>query len=148
MPRVAAAIEVRPTRDEREREDALRLRHAVFCGEQGVPVALEADGRDGEAIHLVAVAAGRVVGTCRVLVDGSTAKLGRLAVAADAREVGIGGALVEAAEAQARQTGADRVALHAQAHATALYAARGFTSLGEPFDEAGIEHIRMEKRLA
>lgn len=33
--------------------------------------------------------------------------------------------------------------LHAQAYAKALYEKFGFAVFGEPFDEAGIPHVRM-----
>ena len=148
MLRATATLEVRRTREADERSAALALRHAVFCAEQGVPVALEVDGRDDGAVHLVAIEAGDVVGTCRLVYDGMTARLGRLAVAASARGRGLGTALVAEAEEQARAAGARRLALSAQAHATRLYAGRGFVPRGAPFQEAGIEHVRMEKRLA
>ena len=74
-------IEVRAPRDEREVEAALALREEVFCGEQGVSLADERDGRDGEAVHLVAVEDGRVLGTCRLLLEGTAVKLGRMAEA-------------------------------------------------------------------
>jgi predicted GNAT family N-acyltransferase len=141
-------IEVRPARGAAERHAALELRREVFVDEQGISPRLEADHRDADAIHLVAVRDQQVVGTCRVVVDAATAKLGRLAVRRGARGAGAGTALVAAAEAQARAAGAGRMALHAQAHATGVYAARGFVRLGAPFREAGIEHIRMEKQLA
>jgi predicted GNAT family N-acyltransferase len=146
VPRTASAIEIRRARGAAELEAALALRRAVFCDEQGVPSALEVDGRDGEAIHLVAVEGGRVVGTCRLRTGDSTLKLERLAVARDARRRGVGGALVVAAEAHAAD--AARVVLTAQTRAVGLYAARGFVTVGEPFEQAGIEHVRMEKRLA
>lgn len=142
-----AELEIREASSD-EREGALALRRTVFCGEQGVPEELEVDGRDDGALHLVAVMDGRVVGTCRLLFDGATAKLGRLAVAAPARGAGVGGALIDAAERQARGAGAGRIALHAQTAATGLYASRGFVALGDCFEQAGIEHVRMEKRLA
>jgi predicted GNAT family N-acyltransferase len=141
------AIEVRPARGAGEHDAALALRHEVFVGEQGVPPRLETDGRDPDALHLVAIRGAEVIGTCRLVIDRRTAKLGRLAVRRDARGAGAGTALVRVAEAQARAAGARRMALHAQAHATGLYAARGFVRLGARFRQAGIEHVRMEKRL-
>ena len=140
--------EIRLVAGNRERDAALALRHRVFCEEQGVAIDLEADGRDGEALHVVAVADGAVVGTCRLVLDGSTAKLGRMAVEPEARGRGIGAALLAGAEREARAAGADRIALHAQAHARELYARGGFAARGEIFVEAGIEHVLMEKRLA
>ena len=144
----ATAIGVRPARGSREREAALALRREVFVGEQGVPSRLERDSRDADALHLVAIRNGELIGTCRVVVEASTAKLGRLAVKRQARGVGAGGALVHGAEAAARAAGVRRMSLHAQTHATALYAARGFVRIGTPFLEAGIEHVKMEKPLA
>ena len=78
-------LEIRLVAGNRERDAALALRHRVFCEEQGVAVDLEADGRDGEALHVVAVSDGAVVGTCRLVLDGDTAKLGRMAVEPEAR---------------------------------------------------------------
>lgn len=141
-------IEVRPARSAGERAAAMELRREVFVGEQGISPSLETDRRDADALHLVALRAAQVIGTCRVVMERGTAKLGRLAVRSDARGAGAGAALVVAAEAQARAAGAERMSLHAQAHATGLYATRGFVPLGAPFREAGIEHVRMEKRLA
>lgn len=139
--------EIRPARTAREREAALALRRRVFCDEQGVAPELEVDGRDGEALHLVAVRDGAVVGTCRLLFEGPTAKLGRLVVEADARGRGLGGAIVGAAVGEARRAGARRVALNAQAAAMGLYARAGFEPRGERFEEAGIEHVRMDMDL-
>jgi predicted GNAT family N-acyltransferase len=143
-----SALEIRLAADNRERDGALALRHRVFCEEQGVALELEADGRDGEALHVVAVSDGAVVGTCRLVLDGDTAKLGRMAVEPAARGRGIGAALLASAEREARAAGARRIALHAQAHARELYARAGFADCGEPFEEAGIEHVLMEKSLA
>jgi predicted GNAT family N-acyltransferase len=143
-----SAPEIRLITASGELEAALALRHRVFCVEQGVALDLESDGRDGEALHVIAVSGGRVVGTCRLVLDGATAKLGRMAVEPTWRGRGIGAALLAAAEREARVAGSARIALHAQARARELYARGGFAVTGEPFDEAGIEHITMEKRLA
>ena len=61
------------------------------------------DHSDDEAIHLVAVEGGSVIGTCRLLFDGATCKLGRLVVARDARRRGIGGRLLALGEEEARE---------------------------------------------
>jgi predicted GNAT family N-acyltransferase len=140
-------IDVRPARDQAEVDAALALRHEVFVVEQRVPLADEQDGRDAQALHLVGVQDGRVVATCRVLNDGDTAKLGRMAVAAGVRRRGIASRLLAAAEASARATGARRVALAAQADAVALYERAGYAARGERFLDAGIEHLMMDKRL-
>ncbi|HEX4626270.1 MAG TPA: GNAT family N-acetyltransferase [Solirubrobacteraceae bacterium] len=144
---MAPELAVRPARDEAELRAALALRHDVFCVEQGVSEADEIDGRDGEALHVVAVRDGRVVGTCRVLVDDGIGKLGRMAVAPGARRGGVGARLLDAAEAGARAEGAGRVILAAQVDAERFYSARGYHTVGGHFVDAGIEHVRMEKAL-
>jgi predicted GNAT family N-acyltransferase len=141
-------IEVRPTRDEAEVAAALALREEVFCGEQGVSLAEERDGRDEEALHLVAVDDGIVVGTCRLLFEGTTAKLGRMAVTRTRRGLGLARALITEAEARARALGAERIVLAAQLSAQPLYDRAGYNVFGEVFLDAGIEHVMMAKPLS
>ncbi len=128
---------------------AIALRAAVFVDEQGVPLEEDLDGRDGEALHLVAVADdGTVVGTCRLLTDGTTLKLGRMAVAPAARRRGLGLRLLELADAEAGASGAERTVLAAQLTALGLYERAGYAARGGVFLDAGIEHVWMEKRYA
>lgn len=146
---VAATVEydVRRARDSDELQAALELRHEVFCVEQGVPQWEEVDGRDPDGVHLVAVAGGQLVGTCRLLVVGRTVQFSRLAVRASARRSGIATALLEAAEEESRDAGASRIVLHAQTYARSLYDRVGYRPRGAVFREAGIEHVAMEKEL-
>ena len=109
--------------------------------------AADRDGRDPEAIHLVALERGRVTGTCRLLMSGSTARLGRLAVEREARGRGVAAQILAAATRVARDEGADRITLHAQTYAKALYERAGYVKTGEPFVEEGIEHVAMGKPL-
>jgi predicted GNAT family N-acyltransferase len=140
--------EVRRSAGAAELEALLDLRHRVFCVEQGVPKREEIDGRDGEALHLVAVADGRVLGTCRLLFAERTVQFSRLAVDPAARRMGLATRLLREAEREARAHGARRIVLHAQTYARELYVAAGYEEHGQRFVEAGIEHVAMEKRLA
>ncbi len=121
---------------------ALRgLRERVFVREQGVPLELEWDGLDAEAIHLLAEdAAGRPVGTARVLASG---QIGRMAVLAEFRGLGIGGSLLAAALEASRHSGLPRPWLNAQTSAQGFYERAGFRPQGETFTEAGIPHRKM-----
>jgi predicted GNAT family N-acyltransferase len=138
---------VRPVRDPDEVRAALALRHEVFVLEQAVPIEEEVDQHDPGALHLVAVDAGRVVATCRLVAEGGTVKLGRVAVHPAARRRGLASRLLAESEARARALGARRIALAAQTGALALYERAGYTPYGERFLDAGIEHLMMEKRL-
>jgi predicted GNAT family N-acyltransferase len=144
----APTVGFRRARDAAERACAFELRIRVFCDEQGVTREEEIDGRDGDAVHLVAVERGVVIGTCRLLFDGATCKLGRLVVEREARRRGIGGRLLALGEEEARAAGAERIVLNAQTRARGLYRAAGYAETGGRFMQAGIEHVRMERPLA
>jgi ElaA protein len=140
-------FEVRRVHGEAEMAAALTLRHAVFCIEQGVPAREELDGRDAEALHLVAIADDELVATCRILMVGTTAQFSRLAVHPSVRRRGIATAMLDAADAETRAAGGRRLVLHAQTYARRLYESAGYRARGRAFVEAGIEHIAMEKQL-
>ena len=145
---LAEVLEVRLASTEEEVEAALRLRHRVFCCEQGVSPSADRDGRDPEATHLVAIEDGRVVGTCRLLFRGRSARLGRLAVEPELRRRGVGGAILDQAAQAAREAGAERIELHAQTYARELYEREGYAGQGDEFVEEGIAHVSMRKTLA
>jgi len=140
-------IEVRQARDEADLQAAVALRRAVFVDEQGVTPQDEDDGRDADALHLVVVEGDAVIGTCRLLKEGATVKLSRMAVARHARGRGLASQLLREAELQASALGATRIALAAQTYAVGLYARAGYTPRGSRFYDAGIEHLTMEKEL-
>ena len=106
------------------------------------------DGRDDEAVHLVALEDGSLIGTCRLVFRGPVARLGRMAVESGRRGRGVGRALLEEADRCALAAGASRISLHAQTHARSLYVRGGYEQRGDVFVEEGIPHVAMEKQLA
>jgi len=141
-------VNVRPARDAAEVETAMDLRMRVFVGEQGVDRDEELDGRDGEAIHIVALDESGVIATCRLRsVEPGVWKLERMAVEARFRDLGVGGRLLAGAEEEARARGAREMLLNAQLPAEPFYTSHGYQAEGEKFVEAGIEHIAMRKAL-
>ena len=130
--------------------DALHaLRWQVFVEEQGVPPEMESDELDETACQALAWSDGDAVGTGRVaMLAGGEARVGRMAVRADLRRQGVGGRVLRFLEQSAVADGAVEVTLHAQRYVAAFYLAHGYTEEGEPFEEAGIEHVMMRKRLA
>jgi predicted GNAT family N-acyltransferase len=120
---------------------ALRaVREQVFVREQAVPIELEWDEFDPLCQHVVAEAAGRVIGTGRLLPDGH---IGRMAVLESWRGQGVGSALLESLMQIAGNRGIRRVKLNAQSRAVAFYLRHGFVAEGEEFIEAGIPHRSM-----
>ena len=124
---------------------AFALRYDVFVVGQDVPAELERDDMDAVSDHAVALLDGTVVGTGRLLPDGT---IGRMAVADSARGRGIGAAVLQQLEQCARERELAAVELHAQVHATGFYAKAGYQPVGEVYLEAGIEHRSMRKLLA
>jgi predicted GNAT family N-acyltransferase len=120
------------------------LRHEVFVIGQDVPEDLERDDLDALSDHAVAVVEGEVVGTGRLLPDGT---IGRMAVASSVRGQGIGAAVLGVLEEQARHRGLAAVELHAQVHALGFYDRYGYVPCSEVYLEAGIEHQSMRKEL-
>lgn len=141
--------EIRWAADATDMDGALAVREEVFCREQGVSREEEIDGRDDEALHLLALAPhdGRVIGTLRLLIDAGTAKVGRVAVEREWRGRGIASRMLEIALARAREQGCVRARLAAQLTATGVYRRAGFEIESEVFEDAGIEHVWMGLRL-
>lgn len=125
-------------------EQAAAVRTAVFVREQGIPAEHEWDVMDGQSVHCVACRGVRPIGTGRLLPDG---RIGRMAVESDARGQGVGAVILDALIDVARRRGDRRVWLHSQRAAMGFYARRGFETIGEPFDEVGIEHVTMQRVL-
>ena len=149
---------VRRVSDPADVAEALRIRHVVFVSEQGVPEDLERDDRDADADHFLVGPAGLEVGASRLVVEepgfeevdpglGPVAHLGRLAVLPAARGTGLGAALVRAVEARAAERGLAVVYLAAQTHAVQFYERLGYSAYGPEFDDAGLPHRHMLRRL-
>ena len=125
----------------------MALRYDVFCKEQGVPRHEERDGRDHDAMHLIAVHDGQLLATCRLVFVGSTVQFSRLAVAKSARRYGIATEMLKVTDQETVAGGAHRIVLHAQTYARTLYDKAGYVVTGREFVEAGIRHVAMERVL-
>jgi predicted GNAT family N-acyltransferase len=147
--RPPSTLEVRWAQSDDELARALELREEVFCREQGVPREEELDGRDGEALHAVALdpASGAVLGTLRVLIEGPRAKIGRVAVRRTHRRAGIASRMLSLALLRARSAGCEEARLAAQIQASSVYEGAGFEVCSGPFEEAGIPHVWMRVAL-
>jgi predicted GNAT family N-acyltransferase len=125
-------------------------RETVFQAEQGIAPALDWDGRDNTAIHLLAKLGEIAVGVARLreVETGITLKLERLAVLPIYRHQGVGSEIVHTAIAYGKIQGYQQMVMHAQAPTVAFYQNLGFQAVGEPFVEADIAHLRMERSIA
>ena len=138
-------LQIGPSQD---LDACLELRRVVFMDEQNVSEADERDGKDDIAHHILAERDGRPVGCARILIDGTTGKIGRVCVLKDQRGTGLGQALIEACLAHlASIPGVNRAALGAQTNALGFYEKLGFVAYGPEFMDANIPHRMMERAL-
>jgi YbgC/YbaW family acyl-CoA thioester hydrolase len=128
---------------------ASSLRQAVFVEEQGIDAAIVWDSLDASAVHAVisnrmgqAVASGRLLQYAP-----GVGQIGRMAVSRALRGSHLGGDVLQALVDAACVRGDTEVLLHAQCSAQGFYSRHGFIARGAVFEEAGIRHITMAKRL-
>jgi predicted GNAT family N-acyltransferase len=141
-------ITIRAANTTQDIEECFRIRAEVFIVEQSVPIDMERDAHDSEALHFIALADGQSVGTARAVLmnNGTSAKIGRVAVYRSNRGFGIGKLLIAAIEGSPVLKHVHNFLLDAQTHALQFYARLGYEAYGEEFMDAGIPHRHMKKR--
>lgn len=149
-------VNVRPIANEGELFQALAIREIVFIEEQSVPESLERDAEDASAFHVLALRGGHAIGTGRLVElsaapageSGKWGRVGRMAVLQSDRKFGVGSKLLTSLEAEATKRSMSGIMLHAQVAAMEFYRRHGYEPHGGVFDEAGMPHLEMKKRLA
>ncbi|MDU5143189.1 MAG: GNAT family N-acetyltransferase [Paenibacillus dendritiformis] len=146
------AAEVIEVKSEGQLQQCLEIRKEVFVEEQKVPLEEEIDeldSLDADSNHILITVDGQVAATGRMKwLDETTAKMQRIAVLKPFRGSGIGRSLMVALEQLARSMGAEKSVLDGQCQAEGFYHSLGYATVSEePFYDAGILHVRMEKKL-
>lgn len=132
----------------KERELAFSIRHEVFVKEQNVPIEIELDEFDHEAIHFLCFNdENEPVGASRLRFVGSYGKLERICVLKSYRGQSFGKKLVKCMEEEIIRNGYNNARLNAQMDVATFYENLGYISISEPFYEANILHVTMEKQL-
>ena len=129
---------------------AVEILIGLFLEGDGVAAALEVDGRDEAARHVVIYnRLGQPVATGRLITQSpGVGRIGRLAVDRDLRGSRLGRQVLDALVAASQARGDREVLLHAQRSAEGFYRRAGFVPVGAVFEEAGIAHITMRRTLA
>ena len=149
------SVTIAPIQNEGELLQALAIREVVFIEEQRVPEGIERDDDDARAFHLLAVRGGHAVGTGRRVKlrepppgeAGQWGKIGRMAVLQAERKGGVGSKILTTLEDEARRNQLAGIILHAQVSALKFYEKHGYQSIDSEFEEAGMPHRKMVKKL-
>ena len=125
----------------------LKLRQDVFVLEQTC-LYPDIDGKDPEAIHLLAeTEGGEIVACARLFAPGAyynEAAVGRVVVAQSARGGGLARVLMARAHEEVeRLWGTATTRLGGQAYLKAFYESLGYEAVVGPYDEDGIPHYEM-----
>lgn len=146
---------IKPIENEGELMQALAIREIVFIEEQSVPESLERDADDAQAFHVLALDGKHAIGTGRLVMlteapkdeTGKWGRVGRMAVLQSNRKGGTGSKLLTALEDEAKKRGLTGIMLHAQLSAMEFYKRHGYEPHGAVFEEAGMPHLEMKKKL-
>ncbi|OCN03921.1 hypothetical protein A4S06_03765 [Erysipelotrichaceae bacterium MTC7] len=126
----------------------MRIRIDVFVVEQEVDPCIEIDTADETCDQYVLYDdQSQIVGTCRVIQEGTSWHVGRVAVKKDARKHKYGSYMLEQIEQLARQANATQLELGAQVSAMHFYERNGYVGYGGIFLDAHIDHMMMVKTL-
>jgi ElaA protein len=137
-------IRCQPVADPGLMARCLDIRRIVFVDEQNVSLPEEQDGKDGDARHFAAFDGAEAIGTCRVRLLGSSAKIERVAVLKEFRNRGIGAILMRHVLQDLKQFSDVKLfKLSSQAHAVPFYERLGFRAHGPEYLDAGIPHYDM-----
>ena len=123
---------------------AKMIREAVFIQEQHIAAEDEWDVEDAVAVHFIVFQQDQAIATARLL---SNHSIGRVAVLATTRGLGVGQRLMQAVIDYARAEQRELVKLSSQVHAIGFYQALGFEVQGEEYLDCGIPHIDMYLKL-
>jgi predicted GNAT family N-acyltransferase len=121
------SITIRVVRSMEEMARVIAIRSAVYMGEQHCPFEEEFDGNDFSATHLICHKGREPVGCMRIRYFAGFAKLERLAVRGESRNVGLAGQLVDAAIELCRKKGYRVLYAHSQKRLVNFWEQRGFT---------------------
>ena len=141
------AMTIKIVQTPEEFDCCVAIRTTVFVEEQEVPLELEMDEYDAIATHFLLRDGETPLATARLLDKHGLAKIGRVAVLKEARGQGLGLLLMSAVIEEARLRGFTESVLDAQTYAVPFYARLGYVAEGEEFDDAGIPHFLMRRKL-
>lgn len=137
------SITVKHVSDGAQLSGAYDVRTSVFQVEQGIPVTDDFDGQDEQAEHFVALDGGRTIGTLRLRIITSSAKIERVAILKQYRGHGIGRQMMLTALTWLGERNVSQIYLESETDAIPFYEKLGFVKEGDVFVKVGLAHVTM-----
>jgi len=121
-----------------------QIRQQVFVCEQGVPLELEKDGKDGISEQYLAILRNAAIGTARSRRIGQNEeKIERVAIVYEYRGLSHGFRFMQQIMNLISMRGIEKVTIFAQIDVVPFYRRLNFKPVGPRFIEAGIVHQEM-----
>ena len=128
--------------------DTLQLRNEVLRLPLGMDIQHDDLSDEPQQLHFVATEHGNVLGVVVLKIEGKVGKLRQMAVSPEAQGKSIGRELVSTLEQKAAALGLTEIKLHARHYAAGFYEKLGYTKTPKsPFEEVGMQHFEMAKKL-
>jgi predicted GNAT family N-acyltransferase len=128
---------------------SIALRNDMLRIPLGMDIADEDLSPEANQIHFMAIKDEQVVGTVLLIpqYESNTGKLRQMCTSPEVRGEGFGIQLVNALEKYCLQNNMSTVVLHSRHYAVGFYEKLGYRIISEPFQEVGMEHFKMAKKL-
>lgn len=123
--------------------DNFLVRGEVFIIGQNIDYVIEFDGLDNDCELYTAYIDNKPVGAARLYKN----KVGRVATLKEYRKQGVATAIMKFIEEHAKGLGHKELVLNAQLYVKDFYEHLGYNPVGEIFQEADIDHIKMIKEI-
>ena len=132
-----------------EYDEAVRLRYEVLRRPLGLEYTPEQLAEEFDQIHLAAYTpGGKLLAYLNLTpIDTDIVKMRQVAVDPQFQKAGIGSVLVAESERFAQRLQFKKMVLHAREAAVPFYERLGYTVVGDAFEEVGIVHLKMEKKV-
>jgi len=123
--------------------DNFLVRGDVFIIGQNIDYEIEFDGLDNDCVLFTAYIEDTPVGAARLYKN----KVGRVATIKAYRKKGVATTMMSYIEEYAKNNGFKELVLNAQLYVKDFYLNLGYTPIGDIFQEADIDHVKMFKAL-
>ena len=135
-------LKIKKAETRQEYKQILDIRKKVFIEEQKVPIEIEIDEYEKEAIYFIAYLNKEPVGCARIRFN-NYAKLERIAVVKKYRRKGFGTKITKHLINYCNKKNISDICIHSQLYVADFYKKLGFKKISEEFYEAGIKHVEM-----